>query len=43
MRRSVARLCELAASSDRRCDEAKARLGKDEALIRQARCECAAR
>ena len=43
MRRSVARLCELTASSDRRCDEAKRRLGKNEELARQARCECPAR
>jgi hypothetical protein len=42
MRRSVARLCELTASSDRRCEEAKGRLAKDEELVKQARCECSA-
>jgi hypothetical protein len=43
MRRSVERLCTLSASSDKRCDDSKARLAKDEALVKQARCECAAR
>ena len=42
MRRSVDRLCSLSASSDKRCDDSKARLAKDEALVKQARCECAA-
>jgi len=43
MRTAVARLCELTVSSDRRCDEARSKLRKDEDLVRQARCECAAR